>query len=95
MICVALYAAISATKMIAYENFFYHLDEDAIHVAFTTISIAFIVYILVFTRFQKKGVKKRGQWDSTRMVVEHHKVCLLFEENIAIMSSQRLRIFIL
>ena len=82
MICVSIYAAISATKMIAYENFFYHLDEDALNATFATIAIAFIVYILVFTRLQKNGVKKRGQWDSTRMVVENHKVCLLLEENV-------------
>ena len=67
--------AIVATKMIAYENFFYHLNEDALHICYITVAIAFIVYVLVFTYFQKKSVQKSGRWESKRMVVEHHKVC--------------------
>ena len=78
MISVAVYISISATKILAYENFFYHLDEDGFHVALLTIAIAFIVYILVYATVQKRAVRKRGQWESKRMVVEHTKVCFCF-----------------
>ena len=74
MISVAVYVAISATKILAYENFFYHLDEDGLHVAYITIAIAFIIYMLVFATVQKRAVLKKGLWESKRMVVEHNKV---------------------
>ena len=75
MVTVAVYVSISATKILAYENFFYHLDEDGYHVAMLTIAIAFIVYILVFAHVQKRTVLKKGHWESKRMVVEHSGVC--------------------
>ena len=33
-------------KILAYENFFYPLDEDGFHVASLAIAVAFIVYLL-------------------------------------------------
>ena len=61
-------------KILAYENFFYHLDEDGFHVASLTIAIAFIVYLLVFATVQKRAVRKDGVWKYERMVVDHNKV---------------------
>ena len=75
MVMVAAYVSISATKILAYENFFYHLDEDWYHVAILTIAIAFIIYVLVFAHVQKRTVLKRRHWESKRMVVEHSRVC--------------------
>ena len=74
MVSVAVYVSISATKILAYENFFYHLDEDGFHVASLTIAIAFIVYMLVFATVQKRAVRKSGVWKYQRMVMDHNKV---------------------
>ena len=74
MVSVAVYVSISATKILAYENFFYHLDEDGFHVASLTIAVAFIVYLLVFATVQKRAVRNNGVWKYQRMVVDHHKV---------------------
>ena len=78
MISVAVYISIAATKILAYENFFYYLDEDGVHVYYLTIAIVFIVYLLVFAQVQKRAVLKRGRWESKSMVVEHHKVCFCY-----------------
>ncbi len=72
-------AAVMTTKIVAYETYFYHLDENAFYLALCMLANAFLIYILAFTSYQaKETMGLRPQWKWSRMVVENGRVSRLY-----------------
>ena len=81
MICVAIFAATVIFRMLNTEKYFQDLNTKNciiehyyVFFPFLIISLAYIMYVMVFTYNQTKTVKNNGQWDSKKMVVESKKV---------------------
>ena len=46
------YMALATTKIFAYDNYFYYLDEEIFEAVLFLPSIAFLTYVIVFTMYQ-------------------------------------------
>ena len=78
---VSWYLALATTKAFSYETYFYYLDEDIFEAILFLPSIAFLAYIVFFTIYQTR-ILKREERNSNWIVSENSKVCCAFVEHI-------------
>ena len=67
-------------KIVAYDNYFEHLrsSEDSFQLLTLVPAVAFLTYVILFTRCQTKKLKSGKEWESKRRVTEVNKVGTLF-----------------